>query len=53
MSFYGEIRNSGISEAFGSQLASLSLIPQNNKPTFSFQAHYLILHRMEEMDSFI
>lgn len=53
MSFYGEIRNSDVSEAFVSQLASLSLIPQNNKHTCAFQAHYLILHRMEEMVSFI
>ena len=53
MSFYGEIRNSDVSEAFVSQPASLSLIPQNNKHTCAFQAHYLILHRMEEMVSFI
>lgn len=50
MSFYGEIRNTDVSEAFVSQLASL-LIPQNNKHTCAFQAHYLILHRTEEMDS--
>lgn len=50
----GKQGNTNLSEAFGSQLASLSLLSPHIINTLgAFQAQYLILHGTEEVDAFI